>query len=484
MEIQLKKKTKIAIGCILIGAITISTISIIFFTNNDDFDYNSETWKFPLDVNDYPSSPLESGWQLVAPGNIPITNPLKGFMPYKGDYSTFPYSLEYTYIPVNEVVAGSSSTFDFSVIEYVLNDVTSRGNQLVFRLYFDYPDKETAVPQYLIDDGLTMNEYDEFGGGYSPDYDDSRMRELMENLIIELGNTYDGDPRIGYIQIGLLGHWGEWHTYPHEEWFANVMTQNLVLTTFDNSFNTTKILARYADEVTNQYNIGFHDDSFAYCTLRTEGWCFQELIVDAGMENQWKSEPIGGEVRPEIQVDAFKQNPADAEDIDDCIAQTHASWMLITSIFHPNENYYGNLDEDKMERAAEVASQMGYIFAVCYSKTDYNAGEDILNWSVLLHNFGVAPFYYNWSIEIGILDNQNQTIFTKTTSETLDDILSDTSEIWNFTLADASSYTPNAENLALKVKNPLDGGKPVYFANQRITNEGWIIIEDFIATNE
>ena len=27
---------------------------------------------------------------------------------------------------------------------------------------------------------------------------------------------YDGDPRIGFVQLGLLGFWGEWHTYPYD----------------------------------------------------------------------------------------------------------------------------------------------------------------------------------------------------------------------------------------------------------------------------
>jgi len=28
-----------------------------------------------------------------------------------------------------------------------------------------------------------------------------------------LYQRYDGDTRIGYIQLGLLGFWGEWHTW-------------------------------------------------------------------------------------------------------------------------------------------------------------------------------------------------------------------------------------------------------------------------------
>jgi hypothetical protein len=227
-----------------------------------------------ISKSDYPSVPSGDGWVTIEPGLIPITNPLKGFVPFDNANLEFPHSMEYSYFPVNEIVNEKDTAFNFSIIERKLETVAARGHQMVFRLYFDYPNVKSGIPQYLIDDGLVLRKYSEYGGGYSPDYDDPRMVDLMVRLIVALGAKYDGDPRIGFIKIGLLGFWGEWHTYPHESWFANITTQHAVLNAFTQNFNDTKLLVRYADEITVQYDVGFHDDSFGHSTLGGEDWFF------------------------------------------------------------------------------------------------------------------------------------------------------------------------------------------------------------------
>ena len=52
---------------------------------------------------------------------------------------------------------------------------------------------------------------------------------MLKRFIAAFGKKYDGDPRIGYITAGLLGHWGEWHTYPREELFAGKEVQTEVM---------------------------------------------------------------------------------------------------------------------------------------------------------------------------------------------------------------------------------------------------------------
>src|SRR5437868_10582974 len=88
----------------------------------------------------------------------PTNNPLKGFMPYAGNYSTFPYSMEWSYLPLRSLMSGPAN-FNWSSLDSLLNTVASRGHQTVFRIYLDYPGKSTGIPQYLLDGGLATYTY-------------------------------------------------------------------------------------------------------------------------------------------------------------------------------------------------------------------------------------------------------------------------------------------------------------------------------------
>ncbi|MGC9781441.1 MAG: hypothetical protein HZR80_19520 [Candidatus Heimdallarchaeota archaeon] len=94
------------------------------------------------------------------------------------------------------------------MLESNLDEIAERGHQAVFRVFLDYPEEPTGIPDFLLN-GLTIYQYDEFGGGISPDYTNETLISTLESFIQEFGKQYDGDNRIGFVQIGLLGHWGE-----------------------------------------------------------------------------------------------------------------------------------------------------------------------------------------------------------------------------------------------------------------------------------
>src|SRR5258706_15326790 len=80
----------------------------------------------------------------------PVNNPLKGFMPYQGSYSTFPYSMEWQYLSLRSLMTGPTN-FTWTALDNLLNNVAGRGHQTAFRIYLDFPTKTTGIPQYLLD---------------------------------------------------------------------------------------------------------------------------------------------------------------------------------------------------------------------------------------------------------------------------------------------------------------------------------------------
>ena len=106
------------------------------------------------------------------------------------------------------------------------------------------------MPQFLLDQGLTLRSWTNAQDHpptvhLTPDYEDPRLRAALTNFICALGARYDGDPRIGFIALGLLGTWGEWHDRPHDEWFASKIVQREVMSAYEAAFKRTRLVARY-----------------------------------------------------------------------------------------------------------------------------------------------------------------------------------------------------------------------------------------------
>ncbi|MEM4445544.1 MAG: hypothetical protein QXJ21_09380 [Thermofilum sp.] len=457
---------------ILLAAATLSAASWIFFSSN-----LSESREVPLaEEQDQTTLSQSREWQAIPLGAVPVANPLKGFIPFVetardlGELAPIPYTMEFAIIPVNSVVkcSGSAYYFDFTYLENLLDEVADRGHQVVLRFYFDYPSLPSGIPQCLIEEGLRVRVYEDYGGGLSPNYDDPRLVKLMVELIRELGLRYDGDPRIAFIQVGLLGFWGEWHTYPHIEWFASEETQRVVLEAYDRYFNTTRLQVRYPSEVTGGYNVGFHDDSFAYATLGEVEWYFYNLLRRSGLTDRWKTEPIGGEVRPEIQADVFSRVDL-FEHFMQCIEATRTSYLLMDQLF------YHPYTPAELRRAAEASQKMGYVFAALYASVEPLPGDSVVV-HVVVKNFGVAPFYYSWPVEFGIVTADGEAVYAEASRNTVAGILPNETVVWSHMLHNVSRYCGEGRYFAIRVPNPLPKGMPVMFANEKQLPSGWLLL--------
>ncbi len=424
------------------------------------------------------AAPLRAAELAAAPA--PATNPLKGFLPYAGDYE-FPHSMEWFYLPLSALQT-DTNRFDWQPLESKLNAIAARGHQAVFRVYLDYPQTPYGVPKFLAQ--VPKRAYSEHGNGknpqrtsFSPDYDHPDLRRALKSFIKAWGARYDGDARIGFITVGLLGFWGEWHTYPHsgegDDFMAAPVVQNEVLDAFATAFSKTKLLLREpkANIGIEKRALGFHDDSFAYQTLGPKAWHLWPRVQNAGLTEIWKTQPIGGEVRPEVQKCLWN---ADAEncvpqgqEFARCVAVTHASWLL-------NQGAFGDLNPEQKRRAIAGAQSLGYEFWVRAAHIARRDGR--LEVEVSLVNRGVAPFYYDWPLELALVDKNNAITARWTTDWKLSTVLPNAPQTWKFAAAGA---LPNGNyRLLLRVINPLPNGQTLRFANQTQDQNlrGWLTL--------
>ena len=386
----------------------------------------------PIQAQDH-SQTLTLQYQPAPPGN-----PLVGLVPYAGaGRDRFPHSLEFNYVRFADLVIGPDQ-YNWAPLEKLLDDVASRGNQTIFRVYLEFSNQTNLIPQFLLDAGLTVHNYPNnddprYKPAETPDYENPALRRALTQFIAALGAKYDGDPRIGFITAGLLGSWGEWHNYPRDDLFASKTVQTEVLNAYEAAFHTTPILLRYPagpDDKTHAENasrpFGFHDDSFAWATLETPGrytdWYYMALLNKAGPQarNKWKTMPIGGEIRPEAWGHVFdeKSSLPQIQDFAACVEQTHVSWLMDSGLFGRA------FTPERKERATPLVRRMGYEFHVP-TVTINEPDPQTIHLQLDVENRGVAPFYYDWPIQYALLPAKSDEPVTFPGQGTLKHLLPD-----------------------------------------------------------
>jgi hypothetical protein len=417
----------------------------------------------------------------------PVDNPLKGFVPYESAKAAenFPHSLEWFYIPLAELMP-AAKTFDWAPLEKHLTAIASRGHQAVFRVYLDYPHNKPGTPKFLLEAGVATHDYayaKNDGKSVSPDYEDPRLRAALADFIAAFGAKYDGDPRIGFITVGLLGYWGEWHTSDHKEWFASKTVQREVMDAYLRAFRRTRLLLRYPAGSDDPYYadnrdlaMGYHDDSFAFATMPTgdpKSWFFLDRMTRAAALDKWRTQPIGGEVRPEIW-DTLWDEPTGApkgQEYLPCVEATHATWLMNTGVFKKT------LTGKRRERALAGARRLGYELHVTAAAMEASP-DGAIRVRVRLRNTGVAPFYYEWPVELGLLDEAGKFVGSTATDWNLTTVLPGEKPIELEASASSESLPPGTYRVLLRVANPLPKGAPLRFANQAQDDAraGWLTL--------
>ncbi len=461
-------------------------------------------------------------------GTAPVDNPLKGILYwwYKNDNPDLkptPFSMEWHYFGLGDLMTGPDA-YNWEPMEEYLDQVAAHGRQACLRVSTNISFGGKDIPTFLQDLPLT--------DGNLP-YDNPRVVSAFTNFIKAFGAKYDGDGRIGFITMGLVGKWGEWHTWPYEggdNGNPNLMpsdaTCETIINAYNSAFKVTRLEIRYprvagGTLLASLARIGFHDDSFCYkeadpelnnqilsMTLpmsmggKTDG--FVQGGVVYGTENRWLTASIGGEVRPEIQgqfVDPANQTKDDA--VTD-IEVAHATWMMCNQAAWPPSN----------STAMNVLRKFGYNFVVrnSYFKNTVSSSMKV---GVRIENTGVAPFYYGpdkWPVIIGLKNSSGSVVKTWQTDWNLKKVKPSKTRVlpdWNVpgnptyiniadpyyfdTTVSLSGVSSGAYTLVMRVRNPLESytqadladhndfswqpykePKKLYFANQEQGADGWL----------
>ncbi|MGV3614703.1 MAG: DUF4832 domain-containing protein [Fimbriimonas sp.] len=338
--------------------------------------------------------------QNLPAGPGPLDNPLKGYASYAGEGETLSFPSPTIYVDASWAqLEPQEGKYDFAGWERKEWETPlAKGKHIVFRVYLDYPNQPVGVPQWLIDKGVKMTPYEQFGGGKSPDYEDPRLQESLLKLIAALGKRYDGNPRVAFVQVGLLGHWGEFHTYPREELFPKEATQIRFVEALRKAFPHKHLMGRNPSYKSLKIpTLGFHDDMIPEDTLGPEDWKFLPGLKANGLDGNWKVAPTGGEMVPGA---AQKWLGEGWETTKQAVRDTHFSWIgpyCPAMVKNPSPQF--------KERAEALIRMLGYEYRLTRLTASQRESRGTpVKATVEGVNQGVAPFYYAWPVEFALVD--------------------------------------------------------------------------------
>jgi hypothetical protein len=341
----------------------------------------------------------------VTPEEYPgaLSNPMKGFRAELKDCRKHPYAtLARHYIKWNELENDESD--DITKIRDFCNTawagVEEHGIKVIPRVYLDW-DKSPGNEYWPAD--LSTG-----------DYSSEKFKQRLQRLIERLGACWDNDPRVAWVQMGLIGYWGEHHSPgPSDE------MQILLGDAFTKAFKNKKFLVRHATEFSD-YKTGIYWDSWAHIgqmKAPDHGAGIEQLNRLTG---RWKTSPIEGETaynwgnymtQPGDSPNDTLADPQHLDFLLDTIRNLHCSGLGWVSNYDP-ENPRARAGAEKVQKA------FGYRLVVkqfSCSKHAKPGGSLTLSFSVV--NTGSAPFYEDWPLEFSLLNPETGQSAWSTTLE-------------------------------------------------------------------
>ena len=285
----------------------------------------------------------------------------------------------------------------------------AEGKHLIFRFVLDVPGDSAHrdIPSWLYQaTGQDGTQYSvSYGRGYSPNYNNSVLIEAHARAIAALGARYGNDPFFAYVELGSLGHWGEWHVHQKLGQMPNADVRSRYVLPYIDAFPHAFIMMRRPFAIAADLGLGLFNDT-AGDPDSTETWL--DWIQTGGdyespdgkhalvpMPDAWQSAPVGGELstfiaHEELLRDSFQQTVS-------LFTQSHTSWIGPGSF---SDIQLGGNDQAALDALNRM---IGYRLRVSQCElTVTQTGETQI--TLYFVNGGIAPFYFDWQPALSLLD--------------------------------------------------------------------------------
>ena len=408
----------------------------------------------------------------VKAGEKPLVNPMKGWAPFSDNSNTdYPASMAFVLIRWSELEP-EEGVFRFEELETEKNlgFWREQGARFIIRLVCDYPGKENHmdIPEWLFEKtGGDGQWYDnDYGKGYAPNYGNPVFREEHGRMLQAVGDYYRDDGQVAVVQLGSLGHWGEWHVNHGaglKEFPPEAIT-NKYVEQYREAFPGKLLMLRRPYAAGEQYQMGLFNDSFGVRSSHEEwlSWVEDGYVSEqtgetlAGMPEFWRYGPSGGGFSSNMEMEDYFGDYYSR--VYELMRRSHTSFL---GPHCPREK----LSLRAGNHVNQMARDMGYCFALKSGAIGYSGQSQRLKLTVYGENSGVAPFYLDWPVEIMLRGQDGTEVYRNTCYPGVSSWMPGD---WSMevTLEGTDSLPAGTYQVTFAILDPLTGKPGISLANQ------------------
>lgn len=340
-------------------------------------------------------------------------NPLMGYVP-SAWYNEVSEDISLLYMDITWAeLEPEEGVYNWASIdeENQISRWRKEGKHLVLRFVCDIPSDEEHmdIPEWLYEkSGEAGKWYDgEYGKGFAPDYNSPTIISCHKKAVRAIGEHFGQDGLISYVELGSLGHWGEWHVNYSEgiQRIPREAVRDKYILPWTEAFPDAMILMRRPFAAAEKYGFGLYNDMTGQpeATQSWLGWINNggeydqtgEKNVIVPMKDFWKTAPSGGEFTSSLSMEEMLDT--NLSGTVEMIREAHTTFLGPKI---PDENY--------VDGYKEVLKNMGYRLWISMAELKNTAKGSRLK--LTWENSGVAPMYKEWPVYVYIEDESGKLV--------------------------------------------------------------------------
>lgn len=416
-----------------------------------------------------------------------VVNPLMGYAPPADNMEAVgDNTLVYVEITWKDWEP-EKNQYDIEKLEkqFNLNTWKNSGKRVVLRFVCDIPGKDTHkdIPDWLYEktDGDGMWYDNSYGKGYAPNYADTYFIERHKMAIEALGNYYGQDSFIAYVELGSLGHWGEWHV-AYSEGLPRIpdeQTCTAYIQPYLDAFPNAKLLMRRPFQWVSEYGMGVYNDMSGdtESTLEWLDWInyggdYTEPIKSwklMAIPRIWEKSPVGGEFTSSKPMKNMIVNDLDVTQ--QLLKKSHMTFI------GPKTPVTASNVKGMTDQINTVLKSIGYRYIIKKSMVKLSETGRItviLDWE----NTGVAPMYWDWPVFLYLLDDNGDITYKQEVDMKLTSLLPGRT-LTTETVIESNNVLKKDGEIGIGIEDPLSGKAVISFAMQCEKIEGISVIGSY-----
>ena len=372
--------------------------------------------------------------------------------------------------------------YSWYIIDRALALAKERGQRLMLRVvpYGSRPDAD--IPSWLRAEIGPSGELPH--SFWRVDHEDPRYIRALTQMVSAVGQRYDGHPDLEFVDIGIVGFWGE----GAGSTLLSEPTRRKLVDAYLEAFKETRLVMLLTDKRTNSYgvsqrNVGWRVDclgDLGFWAGEQGGWNhmkdhYPQAIYGYGVRDSWRVAPVALEICGRFSTWSEREG-YDAADVDYIIDQS-LKWHV--SSINGKSTAWPKQWKPQLERWLK---SMGYRFVLRkFTFPDLVSPGGKLAFTTWWENKGVAPIYRKYPLVIRLKGREHSEIFATDVDITgwmPGDIIYDNA------LFLPSGMPPGEYEIQVGLLDPVTHEPAVKLAIEGRTADGWYTMGRITVDNQ